>query len=196
MNFITISSYNNLQENLVSRSKSFVVLYKNGSAASDCLLDNFNSLPDDNKIPDIFLVDVSQVPDIHNRFGVTSVPAIIEFENEKLINLIKGCQSADFLRSLLFSGFFKAEKVNAKEDTRRVTVYTTPTCSWCRTLKRYLDDNRIHYTEVDVSKDQRQAEEMVKKSGQQGVPQTNINGTVVVGFDQARINQLLGINRN
>jgi glutaredoxin len=47
---------------------------------------------------------------------------------------------------------------------------------------------------VDVSVDQKAAEEMVRKSGQQGVPQTDINGEIIVGFDKTRINTLLGIN--
>jgi glutaredoxin len=47
---------------------------------------------------------------------------------------------------------------------------------------------------VDVSKDQKAAEEMVRRSGQQGVPQTDINGEMIVGFDRNRINTLLGIN--
>ena len=47
---------------------------------------------------------------------------------------------------------------------------------------------------MDVSVDQKAAEEMVKKSGQQGVPQTEINGQIIVGFDKTRINSLLGIN--
>ena len=81
-----------------------------------------------------------------------------------------------------------------KKAAKNVTVYTTPTCSWCTTVKRYLNENGIHYREIDVAADQKAAEEMVKKSGQQGVPQTDINGQVVVGYDKTKINMLLGIN--
>ena len=49
------------------------------------------------------------------------------------------------------------------------------------------------YSEINVSKDQNAAEAMVRKSGQQGVPQTDINGTMVIGFDKVKINKLLGI---
>ncbi|PWD99276.1 glutaredoxin family protein [Marinilabilia rubra] len=72
-------------------------------------------------------------------------------------------------------------------------VYTTPTCSWCRTLKDYLTNNRIKFREIDVSKDEKAAADMVKRSGQQGVPQSLINGQAVVGFDRNKINSLLEI---
>ena len=74
-----------------------------------------------------------------------------------------------------------------------MTVYSTPTCSWCTTLKTHLKKNGIRYSDVDVSKDQNAAEAMRKRSGQQGVPQTDIGGEMIVGFDKNRINTLLGI---
>jgi len=57
-----------------------------------------------------------------------------------------------------------------------------------------LQENGIQYREVNVAADQKAAEAMVRKSGQQGVPQTEINGQIIVGFDKTRINSLLGIN--
>jgi len=72
-------------------------------------------------------------------------------------------------------------------------VYTTPTCTWCNTIKTYFKEKNINFTEINVAADPSRAEEMVRKSGQQGVPQTDINGQVVVGFDKQRINELLEI---
>jgi glutaredoxin-like YruB-family protein len=85
----------------------------------------------------------------------------------------------------------KAEKEGRK--VKQVTVYTTPTCSWCTTLKSYLSKSHIRYTEIDVSKDEEAAREMVSRSGQQGVPQILIGGEMIVGFDKARINRLLDV---
>ncbi len=76
---------------------------------------------------------------------------------------------------------------------RAVTVYTTPTCSWCHVLKSHLQSHQIAFAEVDVSADMEKAQEMVTKSGQYGVPVLDIDGEIVVGFDRARINALLGI---
>ena len=75
----------------------------------------------------------------------------------------------------------------------RVIVFSTPSCPWCVRVKEYLRSRQISFKDVDVARDQAAATEMVKKSGQQGVPQLWIDGRVVVGFDQARINQYLGI---
>jgi glutaredoxin len=51
----------------------------------------------------------------------------------------------------------------------------------------------VRYSDIDVSRDQKIAEDLVKRSGQQGVPQTDINGQIIVGFDQKRIDTLLGL---
>ncbi len=74
-----------------------------------------------------------------------------------------------------------------------VTVYTTPTCPWCQMVKRYLQARGIPYTEIDVSTDYNAAMEMIRKSGQTGVPVVEIDGEIVVGFDRERIDQLLGL---
>jgi len=74
-----------------------------------------------------------------------------------------------------------------------VIVYTTPTCPWCEMVKRYLQAREIPYTEIDVSADYNAAMEMVRKSGQTGVPVVEIDGEIVVGFDRERIDQLLGL---
>jgi glutaredoxin 3 len=73
-----------------------------------------------------------------------------------------------------------------------ITVYTTPTCGYCRHLKSYLEQRGVEYTERDVSVDRDAAEEMVQRSGQMGVPVTVIGDQVVVGFDRARLDSLLG----
>ena len=76
---------------------------------------------------------------------------------------------------------------------KRVIVFSTPTCSWCRKLKSYLKDNRIRFKDVDVSRDAKAARDMMRKSGQQGVPQMWINNRPIVGFDKQKINRELEI---
>lgn len=73
-----------------------------------------------------------------------------------------------------------------------ITVYTTPSCGYCRHLKNYLQQRGVEYTEHDVSVDRSAAEEMVQRSGQMGVPVTIVGDQVVVGFDRARLDSLLG----
>lgn len=74
-----------------------------------------------------------------------------------------------------------------------VKVYSTPTCPWCTRAKSYLKEQAIPFEDVDVSQDVTAAREMVKISGQMGVPVLSIDGNVVVGFDKKRIDELLGI---
>jgi glutaredoxin 3 len=72
-----------------------------------------------------------------------------------------------------------------------VKIYTTPTCGYCHQAKSFLGQLGVKYQEYDVSMDERAAEEMVKVSGQMGVPVIVIDGQVVVGFDRGRLQELL-----
>lgn len=72
-----------------------------------------------------------------------------------------------------------------------VSIYTTPSCGYCRVAKDWFRKNNVSFTEYDVSKDQRKAEEMVRKSGQMGVPVIEVNGRIIVGFNQPLIESSL-----
>jgi len=74
-----------------------------------------------------------------------------------------------------------------------VKIYSTPTCIYCQTLKQYLQEKNIQFEYIDVSQNKEAMEEMVKKSGQMGVPVVDINGEIVVGFDKEKIDKLLNI---
>jgi len=76
----------------------------------------------------------------------------------------------------------------------KVVVFSTPTCPHCRSAKRYLDKKGVRYTDVDVSRDRRAARDMVRRSGQQGVPQIVIDGKLVVGFNRRKIDRLLKLS--
>ena len=74
-----------------------------------------------------------------------------------------------------------------------IKVYSTPSCPWCTVAKNYLTSKHIQFEEVDVSRNREAAMEMVQKSGQRGVPVIDINGSIIVGFDQATIDTLIKI---
>jgi glutaredoxin-like YruB-family protein len=76
----------------------------------------------------------------------------------------------------------------------RVIVFSTPTCPHCRSVKRYLQQKGVRFKDVDVSRDQRAARDMVRRSGRQGVPQVEINGRIVVGFNRRKIDRLLNLH--
>ncbi|WP_319559530.1 glutaredoxin domain-containing protein [Marispirochaeta sp.] len=72
-----------------------------------------------------------------------------------------------------------------------VRIYTTPSCVYCNKAKQYFRENKISFTEYNVANDMRRAEEMVKKSGQMGVPVVDVNGRIIVGFNQPEIERAL-----
>jgi len=74
---------------------------------------------------------------------------------------------------------------------KNVKVYSTPTCPWCIRAKQFLKDNNIEFQNLDVASDKIAAEEMVKKTGQMGVPVIDIEGEIIIGFDKEKIKQLL-----
>jgi glutaredoxin-like YruB-family protein len=73
----------------------------------------------------------------------------------------------------------------------KVKIYTTPTCPLCFLAKEYLKEKGIEFEEIDVSKNEAAAMEMIQKSGQMGVPVIEIDGQIVVGFDKEKIDELL-----
>ncbi len=75
----------------------------------------------------------------------------------------------------------------------RVVIFTTPSCSFCRSAKRYLREQGIPFKDVDVTRDAAAARDMVRRSGQQGVPVLDIGGKIIVGFDRPKIDRLLGL---
>jgi glutaredoxin-like YruB-family protein len=72
-----------------------------------------------------------------------------------------------------------------------VTVYSTPSCPYCTMVKNHLKKKQVPFDDVDVSRDQRRAEEMIRKSGQMGVPVVDINGKILVGFRPSEIDSAL-----
>ncbi|MFC2062801.1 glutaredoxin family protein [Chloroflexota bacterium] len=74
---------------------------------------------------------------------------------------------------------------------KKVAVYSTPTCPHCKHAKAYLSQKGIAYTDYNVAIDRDKAQEMIQKSNQMGVPVITIDDEVVVGFNQALLDNLL-----
>jgi len=75
----------------------------------------------------------------------------------------------------------------------RVLMFSTPTCSFCVKAKRYFRQKGVRFRDIDVSRDQSAARDMQRRSGQMGVPVIDIGGHIIVGFDQSKIDRLLGL---
>jgi len=75
----------------------------------------------------------------------------------------------------------------------KVIVYSTKTCPWCKKLKEFLKANKVSFTNKDVGTSKKNANEMMKKSGQMGVPVTDINGEIIIGFNESKLKKALKI---
>ena len=73
----------------------------------------------------------------------------------------------------------------------KVKIYSTPTCPWCHKTKEFLSENKVEFEDIDVAADQKAAQDMFKKSGQMGVPVVEIEGEIIVGFDEAALRKAL-----
>ena len=75
--------------------------------------------------------------------------------------------------------------------TKKITVYSTPTCPYCHKVKDFLKEKKIEFKDIDVASDHTAAKEMIEKSGQMGVPVLDIDGKIIIGFDQKAIEEVL-----
>lgn len=74
-----------------------------------------------------------------------------------------------------------------------IIIYTTPACPYCIIIKNFLKKNNIKFEEVDISKNEKKKEELIKKSGQMSVPVTEIDGKIIIGYQIDKIKEVLGI---
>lgn len=188
-----ISSYNELMKSISGQPKAFLLLFKSGGTQSECARQALEEALDKNNSLPVFFADVNETNDIHEHLGINSVPSLLIFENGNHVNNIKGCHNSGYYKALLENAVYQAKMKAEGKAPKRVIVYSTPTCSWCNALKGWLRKNGIPFTDIDVSRDEKAAQEMVSRTGQQGVPQTDINGQMVIGFDQKKLKELLEI---
>jgi len=193
MEFKRIESYSSLQQALKSSKRSYLLIYKSGAEQSECALANMQNIAIKTSAIQFLVVDVTKTLDIHQQYGVITAPVLIEFERDKPGQIIKGCHEPGFFKSLIENSLYSAVKNNEEKKTKRVVVYSTPTCPHCNTLKNYLKEQKVPFRDIDVSRDQKMAQDMVQRSGQQGVPQIDINGRLIVGFNKPKIDELLEI---
>lgn len=76
----------------------------------------------------------------------------------------------------------------------KIKIYTTPTCSWCKKLKEWLKKKKLPYEDCDISESQNKTfrDELLDKSGQLAVPMIDIDGKIIVGFDEKLLGKLTG----
>ncbi len=142
-----------------------------------------------------FVVDVGKVKGVHKNYGVSAVPTVIALKEDKVLQKVTGLQTKDaYERALLSTGAVVARRSGGTERKfPRVVVYVSNSCPWCTKVKLYLRKRGVPYSEVNVSRNPDEAVALQRRTGQTGVPQVNIGGSWVVGFDQPKIDRLLGL---
>lgn len=75
----------------------------------------------------------------------------------------------------------------------KIKIYTTPSCVYCKMAKQFFAQNNVQYEEKNVAVDEDARNEMVQKSSQMGVPVIDIDGKIIIGFDQQGLKEALGI---
>jgi len=170
-----------------------IIFHADSSKKSKKALDALKMVKDENPKAPIFRVNASKVRDIHPIYGINTIPTVLILKKDKVSNIIYGVQDKQYYETLLYDTptFISTEKKERKQ--HRVVVYTSSTCSWCGAVKSYLMKNRIVFREVDISRDERAGQDLVRRSGQMGVPQTDIDGRIIVGFDKPKLDAILGI---
>lgn len=182
------------QLNDIKTKNDFFLLgfYTDKSDNAKEAMKRLDSAQDDFKDTPVYTVNASSIRDIHPSLGINSVPTILAMKKGEISKNVQGLQSKEHYEMLFFDTPVKSADGTAKKQPS-VSVYSTPTCSWCNRLKQHLRKNRVLFSDIDVSRDQSAAQMLMSRTGQSGVPQTNIGGEWIVGFDQTRIDKLLGI---
>jgi glutaredoxin 3 len=75
---------------------------------------------------------------------------------------------------------------------KNVKIYSTPSCGYCNMAKEYMKSKGVAYTEFNVAADPDKRKEMIDATGQMGVPVIDVDGQIMVGYDEGQLSALLG----
>lgn len=191
----TVANYEELAGAISGRKGPVIVgFFGDFSDKSRAAWPNFQAFCERHPDLPVFVVDVGRVKDIHRRLGVTLVPTVVTLQGDAVIQQVVGVRSvAEYEATLHGQARTASNASGGSRPSHRVVVYTGAHCPWCTRVKAYLRQRNVPFTEVDVSRDPAAAQALVRKTGQTGVPQLDIDGRYVIGFDKARIDALLGL---
>jgi glutaredoxin-like YruB-family protein len=180
-------------QKMQEKHKDFLVLafYGEFSFAAKRALGELEQFSEWYKEIPVYIIDVQKVKGVHKQFGVENVPTVLSLEKGKVTRRIEGVESAQLYAQVLSGAQLSHYKKGEKKISHRVIVYTGQGCPACATAKAYLRLKGVGFREVDISRDQHAARRLVQHSGQMAVPQIDIDGHIVVGVDQAKIDRLL-----
>jgi len=168
-----------------------VLFYAEFSSASKRALAELERFSTENGLVPVYVIDVERVKGVHKRFKVENVPTVLALRKGKVTQRLEGVESAQFY-ARIFSGAHPSHYKTGKSTvSHRVIVYSGPGCPACGSAKAYLRRLGVSFREVDIARDQHAAQSLVRRSGQMAVPQIDIDGHLIVGFDRAKIDRIL-----
>lgn len=174
----------------------YVLLFWGGfSKAAQRALAEIKQFSADYKDIPVYAVDVEKLKGVHKEHHVSQVPTVLMIKEGKEEARIEGVESAALYAMRLGRAAPAHIARPTKKKALRVTVYTSPGCPPCGLVKTYLRNNGIAFTSIDISRDEHAAREIARRSGQQAVPQIDINGRIVVGFDRNKLATLLNLQK-
>jgi glutaredoxin-like YruB-family protein len=174
--------------------KELLVLLFHGSfsTASQRALAELEQFSSEDKHIPVYVLDVEKVKGVHKNFAVKSVPTVVALKSGEVAHRLEGVESAQFYARLFAGARASVYKTTDKEaPAHRVIVYSGPSCPYCGAAKAYLRRQGVNFRDIDISRDQNAAQSLVRRSGQMGVPQIDIDGHLIVGFDKAKIDRML-----
>ncbi len=180
-------------EEIQKKHKDFMVVmfYAGFSSNAKRGLSEVEAFSRDNKDVPAYIVDVEKVKGLHKRFEVKKIPTVVVVKNGGVLKKIEGVENSKFYERVVLGAKNPVFKKAVKAVSHRIVVYTGRGCPACSMVKSYLRRRGVNFREIDVSSDQRAAQDLVRRSGQMAVPQIDIDGSLIVGFDQTKIDSLL-----
>ena len=175
------------------KNKDFLVLgfYGGFSQAAKRALNELEQFSRENEEVPVYIIDVEKVKGVHKQFGVKNVPTVLALKEGKVTRSVEGVESARFYANVFLGAQYSRHRAEGKEASHRVVVYTGSGCPACGAAKSYLRRIGINFREIDVSANQNEARKLVQRSKQMAVPQIDIDGHLIVGFDKPKIDALL-----
>jgi glutaredoxin-like YruB-family protein len=173
-------------------SANAIFFFGDFSPLSKVSLKKIEKIARDEKLQ-VQFVNVSENKTVHQAYKIDKVPALVILKKQQPVNWIFGDHHESYFKSALLEHTAHSRSKNGSQRTFNIQVYTTPTCHFCTKIKNHLRKKGFTFREIDISRNASVAEKLVQKTGQTGVPQTSINGQWIIGFDQKKIDTMLGI---
>jgi glutaredoxin-like YruB-family protein len=175
------------------KNKEYFMLlfYADFSAPAKRALTEIEQFCKENQNVPFYVIDVEKVKGTHKQYAVKNVPTVVVVKKGKASWRTEGVESAQLYERIIGATDALPKKDGKKSVAHRVVVYSGGACPACGAAKSYLRQRGVHFRDIDISRDPHAAERLAQRSGQMAVPQIDIDGHLIVGFDQAKIDRLL-----